>query len=133
MKLNVIQEDLRAKAVAQGIDERLVGRTATTADLEFELWNAIALLQQDESLDQNVQPFFTAHAREIAEGWHIGNSGLLVSLQIDAVVNDANAIGGQSEAAAHEFAEVMSGRDEQVHVPGAFGERAPGDFPVFIR
>src|SRR5882724_3522817 len=48
-----------------------------------------------------------------------------ISGEIDAIEADAQFLGGQGEAAAHELAEILSRGDEQGDIRGAFSQGFP--------
>src|SRR5205823_5331332 len=67
MELRVVQNTVCLQPLAQGVDERLVRRTAPAANPQFQIFCLIPTLQQNERLDQSVQALLAAHPRKIAE------------------------------------------------------------------
>src|SRR5207249_5290647 len=63
---DVCSSDLGQAASLLG-DERLIARAAAAANVQAESPPGLALLQQQISLDQRVEPLLLAHPPEVAE------------------------------------------------------------------
>src|ERR1700761_1927407 len=57
----------------------------------------------------------------------MGDGGWWKAIQIDAVEDDADAVFGKAKPLAHETAEILRGRDEQINVRATFRKSFPGE------
>ena len=85
MELHIVHNAVGLQPLAQGIDERLVQRTATAANSQFQILRSLSALQQNERLDQSVQSFLTAHAGKIAQDGNCPLSVVRCLLQLTTV------------------------------------------------
>src|SRR3989442_447143 len=70
MKFNIRAETKPSQPLPNLVHERFVGWTQAAANAQFESIHPVALANEHVAFGQQVQSFFTTHAREIAKhGW----------------------------------------------------------------
>jgi hypothetical protein len=121
-----------AEFLLEVLDEGSVGGAATAADAQAEGAIGMLLFEEEEGVDEGIEPFLRAHASEVAEGGCFWGGRLcwVKPIEVDAVMHDANAVGLEMEALGHELSEIVAGGDEQIYIGGSFGEGLPGAFAV---
>ena len=107
-------------------DESLVTRLAAAADGQLEPRHLVGLLQTHERIDERVESLLRAHAGKVAEHRRVVRQGAwLEAVEVDAVVNVLELVGGNPGALGHGVGVIAGRRDEQVDISNALTKLGP--------
>src|SRR5882672_7833552 len=115
MKFHLAENASNGEPLLQLLDERFIRRSTAATHAQFQIFDAVALLQKNETLHQRVQTFLAAHPREVAErrrtrNLELGTQNSCVAVQIEAIENNLYPRWGQIEPMRHQVAKIAAGR-----------------------